>query len=132
MNHRVLEHTADLYIEGYGKTFEEAIEGVAEGMFKHMGKAKKEKESFEIEFSSSEVGELIVGLFSKILSECESEGFIPKKMKVLEYDKLKGKLKVKVFGEKGLLSNIIKAVTYHLFEIEERKGEVKIRVLYDT
>ncbi|GEM_PF-3833374 len=197
MNHRVLEHTADLYIEGYGKTFEEALEGLAEGMFKHMGKAKKEKESFEIGFEASDSHELIVGLFSKILSECDAEGFIPKKIKVLEYSKpnqsdrksvtscqerrivpehdreskgfstsqivdaapsehscvhgapgtdipflpssgvsnpqfVNGKLRVKVFGEKGLLSNVIKAVTYHLFGIEEKKGEVKIRVLFDT
>ena len=131
MSYKILEHTSDLFIEGRGKSLEEALESVAEGMFKNMGNTKEEKDKFKIIHKGYDFEMLIIELFSKILSECEAESLIPKRMKVLRLDLEKKEIEVEVLGEEGLLENVIKAVTYHLFSAEEEKGEWVVRVLFD-
>lgn len=130
MGYRILEHTSDLYIEGEGERLEKALEELAKGMFKSMGSAKSEKEKLIITYKGYDLELLIIGLFSKIISECEAESFVPKSMKVVELDKEKKEIEVEIRGGKGILENIIKAVTYNSFEIKEEKG-VKVRILFD-
>lgn len=124
----ILDHTADLLIEGKGKTFESALEDLAKGMFSHMGKSEPKREvMFYAENENKD--ELIVSLLSDILSYCEINNFTPSMLEIVKYDgkKLLAKLK----GENKKPLSIIKAVTYHMLEVKEENNIWKIRVLFD-
>lgn len=131
MGYKILEHTSDLYIEGKGKSLEKALEALAEGMFKNMGNAKKEEDRLVISHKGYDMELLVIELFSKVLSECEAEELIPKRMNVLRLDLEEKEIEVEILGEKGLLENVIKAVTYHSFKAEEKNGEWTVQVLFD-
>jgi len=131
MGYKILEHTSDLYIQGEGNSFEKAIEGIADGMFRIMREGSTNEKEIGIKYSAYDKEMLLIGLFSKILSECEINSFIPNKMKVIKFDEKLNKIEVKIYGKYGILENIIKAVTYHLFKIERENNKYKIRILFD-
>ncbi len=131
MGYRILEHTSDLFIEGTGKTLKESLEELARGMFGNMGTANEEKDKINIKHAGYDREMLIVELFSKINSECEAEELVPKKMNVLKLNLEKNEIEVEILGEKGILENIIKAATYHLFKVEKKGDEWVVHVLFD-
>ncbi|MBN2478004.1 archease [Candidatus Micrarchaeota archaeon] len=126
-----LEHTSDLFIRGTGKSLKEALEAVAEGMFRNMGKAKKEGDSLEVESKGHSVENLVVEFYSDIVADCELNKLIPKRLEIIELDRKNLRIKARVYGEKGVPENIIKAVTYHLLKIEESKEKTIVEVLFD-
>lgn len=128
MPFRILEHTADIGIIAEGPTFEKALESAAQGMFSLMGKSRQ-KEKIELSMERERRDELVVFLFSEILARCESEGFLPCRMKVLE--STPNSVRVQVLGEYKTLKNIIKAVTFHMLEVNQEHGTWKIQVLFD-
>lgn len=128
MMFRILEHTADVGIIAKGKTFEDALQEGARGMFSFMGRSKP-RERMEISVERERKDELVVFLFSEILARCEADGFVPCRMNVLSYD---GRtVKVEILGEYKTLKNIIKAVTFHMLEAKQFEGGWKIQVLFD-
>ncbi|MDD5023007.1 MAG: archease [Candidatus ainarchaeum sp.] len=131
MDYSILEHTSDLYIEGRGDNLENALENLAFGMFQSMGNANKSDLKIKIKSKGYDLEIMIVELFSKIISECESESVIPKKMKVLSLNQKKNEIEIEISGEKGFLENIIKAATYHLFSIEKKNNQYIVRMLFD-
>ncbi len=122
-----LEHASDLMIKGRNKSFEKALEDIANGMFTHMGDAE-EKESFEVESEKSIPEDLVVDALSKIIAECEIIPFTPKRAEVIKTEET---LKIKVYGEKKQPENIIKGVTYHELQIREEEDGWTIIVLFD-
>ncbi|MFA5049522.1 MAG: archease [Candidatus Micrarchaeia archaeon] len=128
---KILEHTSDLYIEGQGKDLKEAICEVAKIMFKNMGEAKKQNAKIEITATGYDKQIMIIEFFSKILSECESELMIPKKLKIKKIDVEKKRIEATIFGETGTLKNIIKAVTYNSFVLDKTNEKTKLRILFD-
>lgn len=129
--HRFLEHTADAFLEARAKTFSDAVKDAIEGTFKLIGKGKKEEESFEISVSSDELPGLVVKLLENLVVECELRKISPARVEILEADENKKSIKAKVYGEKKVPKNIIKAVTYHRLEVKKEKGAWLIRVLFD-
>jgi SHS2 domain-containing protein len=123
-----LEHPSDLKIKGKNKSFEKALEDVANGMFTHMGKAE-EKESFEIESSKATPEDLVVDALTKIIAECEIIPFTPRRAEVTKTGE--NSVKIKVLGEKKQPENIIKGATYHGLQIREEENEWIIIVLFD-
>ena len=128
MAFRILEHTADVGIVAEGPTFEKALEETARGMFSLMGKSRP-RESIEISMERERKDDLVVFILSEILARCESDNFLPCRMKVLEYRG--GKMRVQVLGEYKTLKNIIKAVTFHMLEVKDEKNTWTIQVLFD-
>ncbi len=126
--YRFLEHPSDLMIEGKNRSFEKALEAVANGMFTQMGEAE-EKETIEIESSKSNLEDLIIDSLSKIIAECEIVPFTPKRAEVTRTDG--NSVKIKVFGEKKQPENIIKGATYHELQIREEESGWTIIVLFD-
>ncbi|MBU0586289.1 archease [Candidatus Micrarchaeota archaeon] len=129
MSYEILEHTADVGIIAKGKTFEEALEEAARGMFSFMGESEPEKKML-IEVEREEKDELVVFFLSEIIAQCEAQGFAPADVKITSYD---GKtLKAEILGENKTLKNIIKAVTFHMLEVEDKAEEWRIQVLFDV
>ncbi|MEW6529017.1 MAG: archease [Candidatus Micrarchaeota archaeon] len=144
MPFKILEHIADIGIIAEGKTFENALEETAYGMFLLMKDSlikdsisakidKMEKmgkiDKIEVSVQNEDKEELVVFLFSEILAKCEIGGFSPIAMNVKSYD---GKtINVEVLGEYKTLKNIIKAITFHMLEVEQEKDGWKIQILFD-
>ncbi|MFA6531178.1 MAG: archease [Candidatus Micrarchaeia archaeon] len=133
MAYRFVEHTSDIIIEATGKTFSEAFEWLAKGMFTQMGEAKTEKatEKFGIEADAGAMDILVVKALSELLAELEIREITPFKVAVEKFDKAKITLSFSVYGEKKAPKNIIKAVTFHELIVKEEKGKWTIRVLFD-
>jgi SHS2 domain-containing protein len=132
MGFEFLEHRSDIIILGKNRTLGSALEDVGDGMFTQMGaEHAKEKGSFELRFSAPTREQLVVQLLSEIIAECETRPFTPKRMEVLSFDEKALSVSVRVYGEKKVPENIIKAVTYHELRVEKKGGNWEIQILFD-
>ncbi len=133
MGYRFLGHTADIIIEGTGSNLAEAIEQTALGLIERMGKAKKQKVTFQIEEKAETLDELVVHSLSSILTECDIHELQPHSFKITEFDS-KGEqklLKAKLSMGRGKAKDSVKAVTYHNLKVEEKDEEAVVQVLLD-
>jgi len=133
MGYKFLDHTADIIVEGDGRSLAEAVENVGKGIIARIGPAEKEEVSFEVEEHAEELDELIVVSLSAIISECEMRELQPYSYKVLELEE-KGKrkrLKARIGAGKGQPKDVVKAVTYHELMVEQKDGKSVVRVLLD-
>jgi len=133
MAYRYIGHTADIIVEGEGKTLAEAIEHTAMGIIERIGRAKKGSVSFDVEEHAENVDELVVISLSAIISGCEIRELQPYSYKVLELGEKGGRkvLKARISAGKGTAKDVVKAVTYHDLTVEEKKGSAIVRVLLD-
>jgi SHS2 domain-containing protein len=134
MTYTFIEHTSDIIIQATNKTFEMALEDIASGMFTQMASNSiKEKDSFVVTVTAPNREELVVNLFSEVIMECETIPFAPRSMKITLFKEKNAKVSVtaKVYGEKKLSENIIKAVTYHGLKVEKKQSEWLVEVLFD-
>ena len=133
MRYEIIDHTADIGIKAYGRSIEEAFENAAYGMFDIISDTSKVEPVGEylIRLESDSLEELLVDFLSELLYIFEVQHLIFGKFEV----KLDGtKLEARIFGEKfnpekhpkGIE---IKAVTYHILEVNASEGYVK--VLFD-
>jgi SHS2 domain-containing protein len=134
--YEIIEHTADIGIKAYGKTLSEAFENIAKGMFDIITD-KSEIESvgqYEIKLDAPELEQLLVDWLSELLFLNASQNLVFGFFKV-EIDEKKKNLKAQVFGEKYNISKHkigteIKAVTYHMLEVKNKKP-YHVQVLFD-
>jgi len=139
VRYKFIEHMSDVIIEAQGKTFSEAFENIADGMFTQMGSDEitNDPGSFSVSQKANTLDELVVNALSEILAECEIERVIPKKVNVLAFDEIEKSISLEVLGGSGIPRNIIKAVTFHELKVEKKLGkggktdEWTIRVLFD-
>lgn len=137
-SHRFLEHTADVLLEATGGSFEEALEAAADGLFETIADVKKLGETKEIKISEEvpDLGNLVVFTLSDLLSEMEAEEMFLKRLKVEKFEKADGNfiLEATAYGspqQREFGNTVVKAVTHHLLQVEEKQGKWKIRVLLD-
>jgi SHS2 domain-containing protein len=135
-NYELVDHTADIGLKAYGKTLAEAFENAAKGMFDIITD-NSEIDSigqYNIEIESSDLKQLLVDWLSKLLflnsSRNEIFGFFK-----INIDKKNIKLSSKVFGEKFNVlkhraGSEIKAVTYHMLEVRNKKP-FYVQILFD-
>ncbi|MCD6331367.1 MAG: archease [Thermoplasmata archaeon] len=132
---KIIEHTADIGIEAYGKNLEEAFENAAKGMFAIITNNGKIESKIERKVEIPHEGDeelLLVDWLSELLYIHDVENLVFGEFKVKINDKLIGH----AYGEKydrqkhgyGMQ---IKAVTYHMLEIKRNKKGVTIKVLFD-
>ncbi len=132
MAYSFLEHRSDVIILGRNATFAKALEDVGNGMLTQMGaEHAAEKESFTLHFSAPSAEQLVVQLLSQVVAECETRPLTPKRFEVLALDEKAFSASVRVYGEKKVPENIIKAVTYHEFRAERKGKDWEIQVLFD-
>jgi len=134
--YEIIEHTADIGIKAYGKTLSEAFENAAKGMFDIITD-KSEVESigqYEIKLDAPDLEQLLVDWLSELLFLNASQNLVFGFFKV-EIDEKKNTLIAQVFGEKYNISKHkvgteIKAVTYHMLEVRNKKP-YHVQVLFD-
>jgi SHS2 domain-containing protein len=134
-DYNTFEHTADIGIEAYGATLEEAFENAAKGMFSIITDGSKidAREKREIRLPvDSDKEQLLVDWLSELLYINGVEGLVFGDFKV----NIDGELYAEAWGEKydrnkhGYGAEI-KAVTYHMLQIKRNKKGFYIKVLFD-
>jgi SHS2 domain-containing protein len=143
MRFEQFEHTADIGIKAYGKTLEELFENAALGMFSIMADLDgvEEKGEFKVVLSTNDKERLLVDWLSELLYIHEVYDVILNDSKVEIRENVQGdgetmlEFKALVSGEtidrkKHRLGAMIKAVTYHMLEINEKEGY--LTVLFDV
>ena len=136
-NYEIIDHTADVGIKAYGKTLAEAFENAAKGMFDIITD-KSEIEpigQYDIKLEAPNLEQLLVDWLSELLYLNSAQNLVFGLFKVMELDERKPKLYARVFGEKFSLSkhkigSEIKAVTYHILEVKNKKP-FYVKVLFD-
>ncbi len=128
-----IDHTADIGVRAYGKNLSEAFENVAIGMFDVISDTAKIDKigEYVIELEADNIEQLLVDWLSELLYIQETQNVLLSGFNI-ELDK--NKLRARVYGEeldkrKHPIKNEIKAVTYHILEVNEKKGYVQ--VLFD-
>jgi protein archease len=133
----VIEHTADTGIIAYGTDMREAFANAAYGMFSLMADLRqvKEETSRYIEAEAGDKESLVVSWLNELLYIFDVERILFKRFDILV---LTGtKLKADVYGEKADASRHklragIKAATYHMLKVAERRNGCSIRVIFDV
>ena len=134
--YELIDHTADVGIKAYGKTLSEAFENIAKGMFDIITN-KSEIENigqYNIELETNNLEQLLVDWLSELLFLNSANNLVFGFFKV-DLDEKNNKLSAKVFGEKFDISKHkigteIKAVTYHILEVYNKKP-YHVQVLFD-
>ena len=134
--YELIDHTADVGVKAYGKTLSEAFENAAKGMFDIIT-SKSEIESigqYDIELQADNLEQLLVDWLSELLFLNGANNLVFGFFKV-DLDEKKNKISAKVFGEKFDISkhkvgSEIKAVTYHILEVNNKKP-YHVQVLFD-
>jgi len=129
---------ADLLVEGTGKTLGEAVANVALGMLNSITPLEgiTEKETYTIEVEGTDIKSLILNLLDEILFLNDAEGLTARYL-VVDIDELK--LKAKAIGQGERFSAAthkvgvaVKAVTYHMMEVEKSSEGHRVKVVFDT
>ena len=136
MKFKYLENVAiaDIAFEAYGKTLNEVFENSAYAFFDMTCNPKtiKQKIKKEIKLQDKDIKNLLYNFLSELVFLKDSKQLIFNKVKVVIKD---NKLKAVLYGdkidyEKQELRNDIKAITFHLFNLEKNKN-YKARVVVD-
>ncbi|MEA2055490.1 MAG: archease [Candidatus Thermoplasmatota archaeon] len=134
--YELIDHTADVCIKAFGKNLAEAFENAAKGMFDIITDNSKIENigQYSIELQADDLEQLLVDWLSELLFLNSANGLVFGFFKV-ELDEENKKLSAKIFGEKFNLSKHkigaeIKAVTYHMLEIKNKKPK-HVQVLFD-
>ena len=128
---RFLEHTADIKAEAWGGDFASALRQSALAMFSVLGSGPV-CEHLQLEERAADKEQLVVGLLSRILAECDAREKLAVSIEMLECDVDAPYVKVRIGLADTRPKDAIKAVTYHQLEVEETKNKCTIRVVFDV
>ena len=143
-NHRkgfkFLEHLGDAYIEAYGSSLEEAYSNAALAMFEVMTDTTKVEPKIEdsVEVNGNDLKSLLYSWLESLLVKFDIENRLYSKFiigKILA-DGDSYILRARIFGEdfdpqKHPSKTDVKAVTFHLMEIECSESNYRLRFLLD-
>ncbi len=134
-----IDHTADIAIKAFGDSIPEAFQNAAFAMFSQMTDVEKvgNDKEFKVEIEAPDMEQLLVDWLSELLYLFEVEDTIFSEFEVHIQDNEDStiqKLDAVIRGEtldmgKHSLKTEIKAVTYHMLEIDAVKNTVQ--VLFD-
>ncbi len=136
--YELLEHTADIFIQAYGKTLAEVFENAAVGMFDIIFPTSKVGSigEFQVKLESSDLEQLLVDFLSELLYIYETQNVLFSSFKV-DLDDKKFRLSAQAYGEKidpakHEIVDEIKAVTYHMLEFGQANDVYFVKVLFDV
>jgi SHS2 domain-containing protein len=134
--YELIDHTADVGIKAYGKTLSEAFENIAKGMFDIITNNSEIENigQYNIELETNNLEQLLVDWLSELLFLNSANNLVFGFFKV-DLDEKNNTLSAKVFGDKFDISKHkigteIKAVTYHMLEVNNKKP-YHVQVLFD-
>jgi SHS2 domain-containing protein len=135
----ILEHTADIGIEAYGKTKREVFINSAKGMFEIIaGENKNLKENFydKIKLEADNLEGLLFAWLNELLYIGETKLVILNKFEIkdLSNNKIEAEVKgIKINPPSVKVKKEIKAATYHRLEIkkDEESGFWSAQVIFD-
>lgn len=134
----VIDHTADVGIIAYGRDYRELLENAAMGMLSLMVDLKtvapKEQRQVVAEIPIPEKEWLLLKWLKELHFLWESEKFIPREVKVTEVTEtsVKGWVRGEKLHDGITLLHHIKAVTHHMFKIEQTGGLLRAQVIFDV
>ena len=138
--HALLEHTTDAYIEAWGPTLERAFAQAAEGLYDTMLNLETIDSIVEerVQAEGHDKKELLYNWLEQLLLEFDIKQIVYSSYDIsIRSDTpnmflLSGKLRGEKFDrQKHRAKTEIKGVTYHLMEIQENNGEVRVRFILD-
>ncbi len=123
--YRLLDHTADLYVEIYGRDLPELFSNAALMLFDTMLELQKVREVIqeEVEINSPDLEELFLDWLRELLYRFATRGFVITRAEITALDPQRAQLRAKIHGEtydpqRHGLKIEIKTPTYHHFAIE--------------
>lgn len=129
MRYEFIEHTADIAIKAYGKSVEESFGNAAKGMFDVITDVSKvePKGEYQVRVKSDDLENLLVDWLSELLFLHETQDVLFSEFDVkIENLSLVATAKGEAINrEKHELKSDVKAVTYHMLEVNEKEGYVK-------
>jgi SHS2 domain-containing protein len=133
----VVEHTADTGIVAYGNDMQEAFANAAYGMFSLMADLRqvREETSRYIEAEAGDRESLVVSWLNELLYIFDAERIVFRRFNILQVTNTR--LRADAYGEKvdpsrHRLRSGVKAATYHMLKVAERKDLCSIRVIFDV
>ncbi len=135
-----LEHTTDALIEAWGSTIEQAFAQAGRALFDTMLHIDKVKPAVEetIQVTGHDQKELLYNWLEELLLQFEIKSMACSSFEITHMiENATGvALEAKVRGEaydraKHGSKTEVKGITYHLMEISEEPGEVRVRFLLD-
>jgi len=133
-----LEHTADVFIVGNGKTLREAFENCALGLNAYMVDINNVEKKIEKEITvrGSDIKSLLVEFLTQFLILHDSENLVFSSVSISKFDEKNFEIEAIAEGEefneeKHKQGTLIKAITYHEMEIKEKKDFCSVKVLVD-
>ncbi|MGH7807926.1 MAG: archease [Thermodesulfobacteriota bacterium] len=136
MCYEILDHTADVCVRVYGKSFNELIKNAAYAMMDLVTDREKIKTSKQIEIRAEgqTKEELLVHWLQEILFLHQTKKMVFRDFEVNMISKttIKGKaLGEQIDLEKHELFSDIKAVTYHNLKVESLDDRLKVEIVFD-
>jgi SHS2 domain-containing protein len=132
--YEVIDHTADIVIRASGKDLNEAFENAAYALFDTMCDASTVRplKTKKLELASDDPEQLLVDWLSRLLFICDVDDMLFSEFEVrMEGGILKAVIKgEKLDAERHLLKTDIKAITYHMLEVNRDTNTVQ--VLFDV
>jgi len=126
-------HTADVGVNVYGRSLDELFENAAAGMFSLITDLRRVRKvgEYEVKLKAATPKELMVDWLSELLYLHETQSLL---FKHFEVKVKKRGLDAKAWGEtidrkRHHLHMVVKAVTYHMIEVDAKKGIA--RVIFD-
>jgi SHS2 domain-containing protein len=131
----LIEHTADMGLEAYGKTLAEAFANAAYGMFSIIAEldAVREVETRRVEISEDDMEGLLFEWLNSLLYYFDVEMLLFKRFDIIEFGE--GRLVAECHGEKydpsrHHLKTGVKSATYHMLEVDREKN--RVQVIFDV
>ena len=135
--YKLLDHTADIGIIVSGRDLPEVFGNAAYAMFDILTDidSVREKESYDLQVSASDIENLLVAWLDELLYRYETDRVIFSKFSIDDINDRK--LSATVFGEKidldrHEIKTEIKSVTYHQLKVEKTDGGWRAQVIFDV
>ena len=128
------EVTSDIMFEGYGKTRKELFENSAEALMSIICRidAVKPKKSANINLKADNLKELMFRWLQELIVLVDTEEMFFSKFKIDEIGD--NFIKARIYGEvisREKARTLVKAVTYHKFDVLKDKKGYKARIVLD-
>ncbi|MDH4264083.1 MAG: archease [Deltaproteobacteria bacterium] len=135
--YETFDHTADLGIRIFGRTYEEVMTNAAYALFDLLTDLERVQETlaYAIHVEADEREELLVRWLSELLFLCASQGYLFKRFHFshLDHRSLEAVAHGEIFRpSRHEFKTEIKAVTYHQVAIRENNGAWEARVIFDV
>jgi SHS2 domain-containing protein len=132
--YELIEHTADIGLNAYGKDMPEAFANAAYGMFSIIAElgGVKEVGSRRVEISADDVEGLLFEWLNGLLYYFDVEMLLFRRFEVKEFGDTH--LAADCYGEKydasrHKLKTGVKSATYHMLEVDRKNN--RVRVIFD-